>query len=114
MGIRERIKQQKDDAMKLNSAMAERTQSQFDAQAIPENHPVVGQLNSLFGDHTFFLDAQGLNIVEPTGDDNGQMTAQVVKLAGWSDGERTSLAPHEPEVREGVIVLEAIGPDDAA
>jgi hypothetical protein len=111
---RGRIKRQKDDAMKLDSTMAERTQSQFDAQAIPENHPVVGQLNSLFGDHTFFLDAQGLNIVEPTGDtDNGQKTAQVVKLAGWSDGDRTSLAPHEPEVREVVVVLEA-GPDNAA
>ena len=82
------IKQQKDDAMKLNSALAERTQSQFDAQAIPENHPVVGQLNSLFGDHTFFLDAQGLNIVEPAGNaDSGQKTAQVVKLAAWSDGD---------------------------
>jgi hypothetical protein len=99
--------------MKLNTATAERTQSQFDAQAIPENHPVVGQLNSLFGDHTFFLDAQGLNIVEPTGSDNGQKTAQVVKLAGWSDGDRTSLAPHEPEVREIVVVLEPVGPDAA-
>jgi len=101
--------------MKLDTAMAERTQSQFDAQAIPETHPVVGQLNSLFGDHTFFLDAHGLNIVEPTGNSgNGQKTAQVVKLAGWSDGDRTSLAPHEPEVREVVVVLEPAGPDSAA
>jgi hypothetical protein len=107
--------QQKDDAMKLNTALAERTQSQFDAQAIPENHPVVGQLNSLFGDHTFFLDAQGLNIVEPAGrTDAGAQTAQVVKLAGWSDGDRTSLAPHEPEVREVIVVLEPTGPDNAA
>ncbi|MEJ2376278.1 MAG: hypothetical protein P8Y53_00050 [Pseudolabrys sp.] len=101
--------------MKLNTALAERTQSQFDAQAIPENHPVVGQLNSLFGDHTFFLDAQGLNIVEPSGTTNGgAQTAQVVKLAGWSDGDRTSLQPHEPEVREVVVVLEPAGPDSAA
>lgn len=100
--------------MKLNTALAERTQSQFDAQAIPENHPVVHQLNSLFGDHTFFLDAHGLNIVEPTGTtDTGAQTAQVVKLAGWSDGERTSLAPHEPEVTEVMVVLEPAGPDGA-
>jgi hypothetical protein len=101
--------------MKLNTALAERTQSQFDAQAIPENHPVVHQLNSLFGEHTFFLDAHGLSIVEPTGTtDTGAQTAQVVKLAGWSDGERTSLAPHEPEVTEVIIVLEPAGPDGAA
>ncbi len=100
--------------MKLNTALVERTLNQFDAQAIPENHPVVQQLNSLFGDHTFFLDAKGLNIVEPTGQANsGSQTGQVVKLAGWSDDNRTSLAPHEPELTEVVIVLEQ-GPGDAA
>jgi hypothetical protein len=101
--------------MKLNSALVERTLIQFDAQAIPENHPVVDQLNSLFGDHTFFLDANGLNIVEPTeATDSGSQTGQVVKLAGWSDDNRTSLAPHEPELTEVVIVLDPRGPDDAA
>jgi hypothetical protein len=100
--------------MKLTTALVERTLNQFDAQAIPENHPVVHQLNSLFGDHTFFLDANGLNIVEPIGaTDSGSQTGQVVKLAGWSDDNRTSLAPHEPELTEVVIMLEQ-GPDGAA
>ena len=100
--------------MKLNTALVERTLNQFDAQAIPENHPVVQQLNSLFGDHTFFLDANGLNIVEPREQtDSGSQSGQVVKLAGWSDDNRTSLAPHEPELTEVVIVLEQ-GPGDAA
>ena len=40
--------------MKLNSTLVERALDQFEAQAIPDNHPVVPQLNSLFGDHTFF------------------------------------------------------------
>ena len=40
--------------MKLNSALVECALDQFEAQAIPDNHPVVPQLNSLFGDHTFF------------------------------------------------------------
>lgn len=101
--------------MKLTSALVERTLTQFDAQAIPENHPVAGQLNSLFGDHTFFLDVNGLNIVEPTGQiDSGAQTGQVVKLAGWSDENRTSLAPHEPELTEVIVVLEDGGPDSAA
>jgi hypothetical protein len=101
--------------MKLNSALVERTLNQFDAQAIPENHPVVGQLNSLFGDHTFFLDTNGLNIVEPTGPtDTGARAGQVVKLAGWSDDKRTSLAPHEPEPTDVVVVLDTQGPNDAA
>jgi hypothetical protein len=101
--------------MKLNAALVETALDQFEAQAIPENHPVVGQLSTLFGDHTFFLDSNGLNIVEPADDGNsGAQKAQVVKLAGWSDDNRTSLAPHEPEITDVVIVLEPQGPGDAA
>ena len=51
--------------MKLTSAQIERTLSQFEAQAIPESHPVLTPLNELFGDHTFFIDSDGLSIVEP-------------------------------------------------
>jgi hypothetical protein len=98
--------------MKLSSALIEKTLTQFDAQAIPDNHPVATQLNSLFGDHTFFLDANGLNIVEPAKTENsGQKTAQVIKLAAWQDDKRSSLAPHEPETTDVVVVLE---PTDAA
>lgn len=101
--------------MKLNSALLERTLNQFDAQAIPENHPVVGQLNTLFGDHTFFLDASGLNIVEPAGaSDNGVETGKIVKLAGWSDEKRTSLAPHEPAPTDVIVLLDEKGPDNTA
>ena len=49
--------------MKLTSAQIERTLSQFDAEAIPDSHPALPRLNELFGDHTFFLDSKGLNIV---------------------------------------------------
>jgi hypothetical protein len=100
--------------MKLNSALVDCTLNQFEAQAIPENHPVVPQLNSLFGDHTFFLNGSGLSIVEPTGTtDTGAQTAQVVKLAGWNDADRTSLIPHEPEPTDVVVVLDKKG-DGAA
>jgi hypothetical protein len=51
-------------AMKLNSAQVERTLSQLQGEAIPDNHPVVPQLNNIFGEHTFFLDKNGLSIVE--------------------------------------------------
>ena len=51
--------------MKWTSAQIERTLSQFEAQAVPESHPVLTRLNELFGDHTFFVDSDGLSIVEP-------------------------------------------------
>ncbi len=101
--------------MKLNSALLERTLNQFEAQAIPENHPVVPQLNSLFGEHTFFLNGSGLNIVEPTQSADGDaQKGQVVKIAGWQDSDRTSLVPHEPEPTDVVVVLDPQRSDGAA
>jgi len=95
--------------MKLSSALVERTLSQFEAQAIPENHPAVPQLNSAFGEHTFFLDDNGLNIVETAESEEGARAGKVVKLASWKDANRTSLAPHEPEPTDVVVELEGDG-----
>jgi hypothetical protein len=94
--------------MRLNDAQVERTLSQFEAQALPDNHPAIPQLSDLFGDHTFFLDRSGLNVLEPAElpEVNAQ-TGQVVCLAHWSDADLTSLLPHEPEPTGLVIVLES-------
>jgi hypothetical protein len=101
--------------MKLTSAQVERTLSQFKAEALPDNHPVVPQLNNLFGEHTFFLDSHGLNIVEPTeaagaGTEAAQAAAQraeVVNIANWSTGNPTTLEPHEPEPTDVIVTLGA-------
>ena len=91
--------------MKMSSQMVERALSQFEAEAVPENHPAVTQLNRLFGDHTFFI---GLSIVEPTEpSESGAQAGVVVKLASWSDSSHTTLAPHPPEATDLVILLEA-------
>ena len=92
--------------MKLTSAQVERTLSQFDAEAVPDDHPVVPRLNKLFGEHTFFLAGNGLNIVEPA--ESPRMDAQsamVVNIASWSDANRTGLEPHEPEPTDVVVML---------
>jgi hypothetical protein len=92
--------------MKLSAARIERTLSQIDAQAIPENHPVMAQLNSLFGEHTFFLDSNGLNIVEPAEPTSAEsLSGEVINLASWSEMNPTSLEPHEPEPTDVVITL---------
>jgi len=89
--------------MKLNSAQLGRTLGQFEAHAIPDDHPVIPQLNDLFGEHTFLLDSRGLNIVEPVEDGE---SAMVVNLASWSDDSRSGLDLHEPEATDVVITLE--------
>ncbi len=92
--------------MKLNSDQVTRTLSQFDAQVLPDSHPAVPQLNSLFGDHTFFLNNSGLNVVEPAGTSEREAEAgEVVSLAFWSDETLTSLRAHEPEPTGVVITL---------
>jgi hypothetical protein len=94
--------------MKLSSQAVEQTLTQFEAEALPDNHPAVAQLNQLFGEHTYFLDGDGLHVVEPAQPtDSGAKAGVVVKLASWSDSSRTSLAPHAPEPSNVIIVLEA-------
>jgi len=94
--------------MKLNSAQVEHTLMQFEAQVIPEDHPLVPKLNELFGDHTFFLDGNGLNVVEPNeSTEAGPPAGTVVNVANWSDAQLTSLTPHEPEPRDLVVILES-------
>jgi hypothetical protein len=93
--------------MKLSTSMVERTLDHFEAQAIPENHPLVPELNRLFGDHTFFLDGEGLHIAEPRiVADTGDEAVQVVKVASWQDAGRTRLQPHGPEPTDVVVPLE--------
>jgi hypothetical protein len=95
-------------AMRLTSTQVERTLNQFEAQAIPDNDPVVSRLSDLFGDHTFFLDDNGLSVLEPTGPtEPGVQACEIVNLANWTDANWTSLAPHQPEPTGAVIVLEA-------
>jgi hypothetical protein len=90
--------------MMLTSALVEQTLTQFNAEVLPGNHP---ELNRLFGEHTFFLDSGGLNIIEPMGPtDEGAIEARVVKVASWKDGSKTGLTRHEPEPTEVVVALE--------
>jgi hypothetical protein len=99
--------------MRLNSIQIERTLFQFDAEAIPTEHPAISELEQLFGDHTYFLDRKGLNIVEPVeaGEENGPASQMgvVVNLADWSDVGMARLRPHQPESTEVLIDLGSDG-----
>jgi hypothetical protein len=81
--------------MKLNSAQLERTLGQFEARPIPHDHPRIPQFNNLFGEHTFFLDRRGPNIVEPV--EAAGESGMVVNLASWIDDSQSGLEVREPE-----------------
>jgi len=91
--------------MKLTLAQVDQILAQFEACAVPDDHPVIPRLNSLFGEHTFFLAPNGLNIVEPTQESPaGVQTGEIVAIAGW-DANGVDLALHDPQPIDVVIVL---------
>src|SRR3954471_14161948 len=93
--------------MKLTTAWIDQTQNQLDMRAVPMDHPAAGKLNEMFGEHTFFLGADGLHIVEETESDRDDAdVGEVVKLAEWGDEERTTLKVKEPELVGVVVVVE--------
>ena len=95
--------------MKLSPAQVQRVQRQIDGQIIPEGHALSLQLEQTFGEHTFFLNAEGLNIVEPS--PSGGDTGRIVKLASWVDEDYTTLEPGAPEPQPGEIELGSAAAD---
>ena len=95
--------------MKLNTTQVEKALDQLDAHVLPDTHPAVTQLTSVFGDHTFFLDRSGLKVLEPAEiPGTGTPSGEVLSLADWSDATLTSLTPHEPEPTGTIVVFEEI------
>jgi hypothetical protein len=101
--------------MKLNTAQLERTVSQLQAQALPDDHPLIPQLNRLYGDHTYILNGDGLNIVEPADKALDLPTKQVsatgvvFNVAYWTDSNPPKLEAHEPEITENTVSLATDG-----
>ena len=89
--------------MKLSPTQVQRVQEQIDGQIIPDEHALSSQLEQAFGEHTFIVDSEGLNIVEPLPEDGA--VGNVVKLASWADDAYTTLEPTLPEAKPDVIQL---------
>lgn len=90
--------------MKLTIKQIQHTLDQIEAQDLPDDNPAVPQLIQIYGDHTFFVDSDGLHIVEPI--DPGTEGA-VVRLANWADPQRTTLAAHKPEMTDVIVDLDS-------
>jgi hypothetical protein len=90
--------------MRLTPPQIEQTATQLEAKPVPENSKMAPDLERWFGDHTFFLSETGLLFLEPAdaAEDGGE-SGRVVKVAVWTDQQRTALAPHDPEPPEIVI-----------
>lgn len=93
--------------MKMNPSQIEQTLHQFNAKAIPPADPIMSKLEQMFGEHTYFLDSKGLNIVEPVdAEQNDGRLGVVVSLADWEEGDGAMLKPHQPEKTELTVQFE--------
>ena len=91
--------------MKLNSMQIEQTLKQLEARVLSDDHPAVAEFSNLFGDHTFFLDANGLSVLEAIERPKMEVhSGEVVSLADWSDATLTHLTTHAPEPT-GVVIF---------
>ncbi len=83
--------------MRLSELQLQRVQEHTGASVVPDDNPSMPALKQNFGDHTFFLDGDGLHIwetVEAESDESSKLVG--VRIASWSSDEKTSLVPHEP------------------
>lgn len=85
--------------MELTTGQIERVLDQFESEVIPSDSPMMPRLKAVYGKHTFFVAEMGLHLVERSASTNSHKhPAYVVRVAGWTDETRTSIAPLDPEV----------------
>jgi hypothetical protein len=85
--------------MKLTAPWVDQTQTKFDVEALPDDHPATETPREAFGVHTFFVGDDGLHIVqeiEPPPAETAERA--VVRLASWRDEQHSTLEIHEPEL----------------
>jgi hypothetical protein len=98
--------------VKLDINQIGQIESLMGVKPMPDDHPVVEDLNTAFGEHTFYLSEEGLVIWEwLEGPETDGLPIVAVILAGWTDEEKSSLASHQPRVTELIIPLAPTGPD---
>ena len=93
--------------MKLNSTQQAHVEDQLGIEALPEENPAMPKLKEVFGDHTFFVDADGLNVVEEHPEEENT-DGVIIKLASWAE-DHTQLRVHEPEVLPVTVDLAKAG-----
>lgn len=96
--------------MKLSNVQIAATRDSLGATPVPEDHPVMDQLQQAFGEHTFFLDQSGLSVFVdqtevPSEVELPEGEPRLVMIAAWTDENRNTLGAVEP-VDRGVTLPE--------
>lgn len=86
--------------MKLTAPQIEQVKGQIGAEPVPAESPTTELLTKHFGDHTFYVDEQGLHIfqTDKAEPESGPCKILPVRVATWTNENREALAPHDPVV----------------
>ncbi|MGD1876681.1 MAG: hypothetical protein ACFB13_04180 [Kiloniellaceae bacterium] len=92
--------------MKLNANQIAAVKQDLSAEPLEEQNPAMASLRQAFGDHTFYVGAEGLFVVEPVEDEaHPGEPAQLVLVAAWADDDKKALQPVPPQQTETVVDL---------
>lgn len=103
--------------MKLTTQQIEDAVLKLQVSAISESAGLMAELVDLYGDHTFFVDPDGLHILErldedQQGDDREFLT--LIQIAAWTDETRSEVATHDPRMTGKTVIMGSGPPDTAA
>lgn len=92
--------------MILSTDQIEQIRDRLGIVPVPADYPGLGELQKVFGDHSFYLTADGLHIWEHANDVGGAKVV-AVKVASWANEDKSDLAVHTPEVTDVTVDLAA-------
>lgn len=94
--------------MKLSNAQIAAVEQATGANPIPAEDPATEKLSEVVGDHTFYVDQQGLVVLEsPEAAATPDETLEIVRVGTWVEGEQQQLALTPPQRTGQVLDLSA-------
>lgn len=87
--------------MKLDDRQLAHVREQINADPLEDTHPAMGTLIKGFGDHTFYVDPNGIYIFLPSDQNDHQLV--LVQIAGVDENDPEQMAPIEPQLTSIVV-----------
>ncbi len=90
--------------MKLTRAQADQVRENLDLDAIDESQDIQSDLESVLGEHTFFINDNGLFIFrEQPKQDGANDQARLLVVAAWTNDDNKDLKPIDPPSEVDVV-----------
>lgn len=98
--------------MKLSDDHIALLRNTIGLEPIDNSNPSIPQLERHFGDHTFYVNKEGLYVWERREDGQaGEEMIVAYRIASWADAANSSLTPRDPVEIDLVIDVSAASPD---